>query len=177
MKQESVRKLVYTALCIGLGLVLPTVFHFFGAGAGKVFLPMHIPVLLCGFVAGPAYGLACGVILPLLSAAVTGMPPLFPMGLAMALECGAYGLATGWLYARWRRVYPSLLLAMAAGRVVSGLANALFMGLAGNPYTLSVWMAGAFVTPIPGILIQLVLVPALVYALERSGILAKPRRA
>lgn len=177
MQQQSVKKLVYTALCIGLGLVVPSLFHLAGAGAGKVFLPMHIPVLLCGFIAGPAYGMACGFILPLLSSMITGMPPLFPIALAISLECACYGLVTGVLYARWQRIYPSLILAMAAGRLVSGLANAAFMGLAGNPYSLTIWMTGAFLTPIPGIIIQLVLIPTLVYALERSGVLPKPQRA
>ncbi len=171
MNPTTVRKLVYAALCLCLGLAMPWIFHLFGAVSGQIFLPMHIPVLLCGFVAGPGAGAACGAILPLLSSALTGMPPLFPVAPAMACELAAYGFATGWLHAKWHKIYPSLLLAMAAGRLVSGLAGALFMGMAGNPYTLSIWAAGAFVTPIPGIALQLILVPALVKALEKAGVL------
>lgn len=178
MNSSSVRKLVYTALCVGLGLAMPSVFHIFGAVSGKVFLPMHIPVLLCGFVAGPMGGLACGFILPLLSSVLTGMPVLWPTAPAMALELATYGLLCGLLYhSRGWKLYPSLITAMVAGRAVSGVANAVFMGLAGNPYTLSIFLGGAFVTPIPGIIIQLVLVPALVTALSRAGLVERAKQA
>jgi len=174
MDTKQVKNLVAAGLCVGLGLALPSVFHIFGAVSGQVFLPMHIPALLCGFVAGPAYGLACGFVLPLLSSVLTGMPAIFPAAPAMALELAAYGFFTGFLYRRGLKLYPSLLMAMVLGRVVSGLANAFFMGLAGNPYTLAIFMTGAFVKPIPGIIIQLIVVPLLVKALEKSGILRGP---
>lgn len=169
-QQKQIRSIVITGLCLGLGLVLPSIFHMFGAVSGQVFLPMHIPALLCGFTAGPVCGLICGVVLPLLSSVVTGMPAFYPMAITMACELAAYGFFSGLLYRRLGRVYLSLIPAMLAGRAVSGLANWALLGMGGGGYTLSVFLAGAFVKPIPGIIIQLVLVPVLVKALEKSGL-------
>ncbi|MBE5781596.1 MAG: ECF transporter S component [Clostridiales bacterium] len=169
MKLTSVRKLVMTALFIALGLVLPSFFHMFGTGAA--FLPMHIPVLLCGFLCGPLYGLACGMILPLVSSVLTGMPVLFPTGTAMVFELGTYGLMTGLLYKKLAcvkgGVYISLVAAMLLGRAVSGIANSIFMGMAGKAYGMTAFLTGAFVTALPGILIQLVLIPPMVLLLRK----------
>lgn len=167
MEVKPVVRLTTAALCIALGILLPIVFH--GIGAGPVFLPMHIPVLLCGFLCGWQYGAICGAIVPLLSSLLTGMPVIFPVGTAMVFELCAYGLLTGLFYRNFKwNVYVSLIVAMLGGRVVSGAANAIFMGVAGKPYGFSVFIGSAFATAWPGILIQIIAVPLLIMILEKA---------
>lgn len=173
MNRSNLKSLTLAAFFVALGLVLPTLFHTIGAGT--VFLPMHIPVLLCGFVCGWQYGALCGLVTPLLSSLLTGMPPIWPTAPAMMLELCAYGLLTGLLYRALRQnVYLALLGAMIGGRMVSGLANALFLGLAGKPYGLHAFLTASFVTALPGIVLQLVLVPLVVLGLQRAGLVKRP---
>ncbi len=169
--RNTVKNLSAAAVCVAIGILLPMVFHFFG-GTGPVFAPMHIPVLICGLVCGYRYGGLCGLIVPLLSSLLTGMPVLYPTGLAMMLELCAYGVIGGLLYPRFH-VYPSLIIAMLGGRLVSGAANAVLLGIAGKPYGLTTFLTASFVTALPGILIQIILIPALILVLERSGFLSK----
>lgn len=173
MNHSAVQKLTLSALFVALGLVLPTAFH--AIGAGTVFLPMHIPVLLCGFVCGWQYGLGVGLIVPLLSSLTTGMPPFPMVALPMMFELATYGALTG-IFHKKANVYVSLLGAMLAGRAVSGIASALLLGFIGKPYGLTVFLTGAFVTALPGIVLQLIVIPLLVLALERTGLLADPRK-
>lgn len=166
------KKLVLTALFIALGLLFPQLFHLFGAG--PVFLPMHIPILICGFVCGAPYGAFCGLVVPLLSSVLTGMPVFYPTALAMALELCTYGLMTGLLYLRLRwNVYPALLVSMLCGRAVSGIANAVLLGVAGKPYGWQTFLTASFVTGLPGIAIQIVLVPLLVALLVRFKVIQR----
>lgn len=138
MKQSHTKNLVLTAFCIALCIVLPMAFHAIGAGA--TFLPMHIPVLLCGLLCGWPFGAACGLIGPLLSSLLTGMPPAFPTLPAMMLELCAYGVLTGLFYRKLRgNLYLSLIGAMLGGRAVSGIANAVLLGIAGKPYGFTVF--------------------------------------
>lgn len=169
---SKTRKLVFTALFIAMGIVLPIAFHLFPNG-GRTFLPMHIPVLLCGLVAGPLSGLACGILTPLLSSAMTGMPPAAVLP-GMTVELACYGMLSGLfmkslpIQSRTGRIYASLILAMLIGRAIAGLFQA-FIFQAGS-YTLSLWLSGYFLTGLPGILLQLVLVPLIVRALEKSSL-------
>lgn len=168
------RKLVYSALCLALALVLP-----FLTGQipeiGSMLCPMHLPALLCGFLCGWPWGLAVGVIAPLLRSLIFSMPPMFPVAVAMAFEMGAYGATAGWLYrmlprTKWR-VYPALLTAMVSGRLVWGGVQFLLAGLQNTTFTLELFLAGAVVGAVPGIILQLILIPALVLALDRAGLL------
>lgn len=171
--KNSLKNLILTALFIAVGIVLPMAFHLFG-GAGQVFLPMHIPVLLCGFVCGWKYGLICGIITPFLSSIMTGMPPLFPTGTAMIFELATYGLLCGLLYKKLHlNVYVSLIVAMLGGRVISGIANAIFLGVAGKQYGFAMFLTSAFVKSVPGIIIQLVFIPLIIIALQKTGQLEK----
>lgn len=163
---NQVKRLTLSAFFLALGLVLPFAFHSFGPQAGAVFLPMHIPVLLCGFVCGPAYGALIGILTPLLSSAMTGMPPLMPTGIAMCLELMTYGFLSG-LIIKKLPLYPSLMITMLAGRVISGLANLILLSMAGKAYTIHIFLTAAFVTAIPGILLQLVIVPLLVSVVKK----------
>ena len=172
-KMSAVKKSIITAVCIALCVVLPQAFHAV-PNAGAIYLPMHIPVLLCGLLCGWSYGLLCGLAGPALSALLTGMPPAAVLP-GMLVECGVYGLAAGLLMqlVRTKHLYADLYISLAAamllGRVVSGIAKALIFS-AGS-YSMASWVAGSFVTALPGIVIQLALLPSIVYALMRARLI------
>ncbi len=169
----QVRKLTYAALYLAIALALPFITGQIPE-IGEMLCPMHIPALLCGFLCGWPWGLAVGLIAPPLRGVLFGMPPLFPTGVAMAFELAVYGGMAGWLYGVLPRrkwiVYAALLLAMIAGRLVWGLAHVILAGLTGSEFTAAVFLAGAVTTAIPGIILQIVLIPALVIAMERAGL-------
>jgi LytS/YehU family sensor histidine kinase len=137
--------------------------------------PMHIPVLLCGFLSGPYYALIVGLIAPALRSLMFGMPPMYPTAIAMCFELAAYGAVTGFLYRALPKkpvfVYVSLVSAMIAGRVVWGLAMALSLGFTDQPFTWAAFVSGAAVNAVPGIIIHIALIPAIVLALRKSKIL------
>ena len=177
MKQTTIKKhiqrLVLAAMFLALGIVLP-----FLTGqipqVGSMLLPMHLPVLLCGLICGWQYGGAVGLVLPLLRYVMLGMPPIFPTGIAMTIELAAYGAIAGFLYNRskWQCVfalYRSLLIAMAGGRIIWGVVRVLLTGVAGEAFTWQMFMTGAFLNAIPGIVLQLVFIPVLMVALDRTG--------
>ena len=172
-EMSAVKKSIITAVCIALCVVLPQAFHAV-PNAGAIYLPMHIPVLLCGLICGWSYGLLCGLAGPALSALLTGMPPAAVLP-GMLVECGVYGLAAGLLMqlVRTKHLYADLYISLAAamllGRVVSGIAKALIFS-AGS-YSMVSWVAGSFVTALPGIVIQLALLPSIVYALMRARLI------
>lgn len=161
------RMITMGALFIAAGLLLPITFH--AAGLGRAFLPMHIPVLLAGFFTGPAVGALVGAVTPLLSSVFTGMPPVMPpTAQVMFFELAAYGAVTGFLYRRLGLgVYPSLVIAMLAGRMVHGIAAYLMFPLFGLSIPLLYPLTAGLVTGLPGIAVQLVLIPAVVYLLSR----------
>ncbi|HHU49605.1 MAG: ECF transporter S component [Caldicoprobacterales bacterium] len=171
MKKSTTLQLVLAALFTALGILLPAVFHPFGL-AGSVFLPMHIPVLLCGFIVGSTYGALTGFIIPFLSNAFTSMPHLYPTAISMALELAAYGFFAGFLSKRLN-VFVSLVGAMLAGRIVMGFANFVLLGLSGDSYIFSTFITAAFVTALPGIIIQLILIPVLLYALKKTDVMKR----
>ena len=172
MKMSHIKRLTVTALCIALCVVVPMAFHVI-PNAGQVMLPMHIPVLLCGLICGWQYGLLCGVLGPLVSSLVTAMPTAAVLP-GMMVECGMYGCVGGLLMERIRTgslyadLYISLPIAMLAGRVISGIVKALILtpGL-----SFSAWATASFVTALPGISIQLILIPTLIVALTRAGLI------
>ncbi len=171
---KQLKTMTLSAMFLALGLVLP---FFTGQipQIGSMLLPMHIPVFLCGLICGWQYGAAVGFIVPLLRSVLFGMPPLFPTALSMAFELMTYGLVVGLLYSisRWqciRALYRCLLLAMLAGRVVWGVVQAVLLGLSGNALTMQVFMASAFLNAIPGIVVQLILIPVVMVALNRTGL-------
>lgn len=171
---KQLKTMTLSAMFLALGLVLP-----FLTGQipqiGSMLLPMHIPVLLCGLICGWQYGAAVGFIVPLLRSVLFGMPPLFPTAVSMAFELMTYGLVAGLLYSlsRWqciRALYRCLISAMLAGRVVWGVVQAILLGLSGSALTLQIFVASAFLNAIPGIIVQLILIPAVMVALNRTGL-------
>lgn len=172
-RSAQVQNLALAALFMAAGLVLP-----FLTGQipqiGSMLLPMHLPVLLCGLVCGWQYGALVGAVLPLLRYLLFGMPPVFPTGVAMCFELAAYGFLAGWLYAhsRWKCVkalYACLIPAMIGGRLVWGVVEIVLLGLTGSAFTWSAFLAGAVLNAVPGIILQLVFIPAFMVALDRTG--------
>lgn len=138
---------------------------------GNALCPMHIPVLLCGFFCGPWYAMAVGFIAPLLRFLIFGMPPIMPIGIAMCFELLTYGLVSALLYkalpAKRQYIYVSLIGAMLAGRVVWGAARVIMFGLGKSEFGWAAFLSGAFVNAVPGIILQIVLVPVIVMALQK----------
>ena len=171
---KTTKKLTLSAMFLAIGMVLP-----FLTGqipeVGNMMLPMHIPVLLCGLICGWQYGAVLGFVLPLIRYFVFGMPVLFPTGTAMAFELMTYGLVIGLVYSvsRWKCIislYRALIAAMIAGRIVWAAAQMILLGVSGSAFTLKMFLAGAFFNAVPGIIIQLVLIPTVMAALVRTGL-------
>ena len=166
--QQKTQKLVLAGVFIALGLVLPIAFHGVGM-AGNIFLPMHIPVLLCGLICGSSLGGLVGLLVPLLSSLFFGMPPLYPVAVYMACELIIYGVVAGFL-AKKTSVIIALLGAMLAGRVALGLAQMLLLGFGTKGFSWQMFLSGAFVTALPGIIIQLIIIPLLIAGLKRANL-------
>ncbi len=172
---EHIKSITLSAMFLALGLVLP-----FLTGQikeiGNMLLPMHFPVLLCGLICGPAYGGVVGLVMPLLRNLCFGMPPM-PNAVSMAFELMTYGLVIGLLYRLARKknvasLYVSLITAMLAGRVVWGIAQAVILGAKGNGFTIKMFMSGALFNAVPGIILQLILIPAVMIALGKTGLVS-----
>ncbi len=168
-KKNPIFNMVLSALFLAMAYVLP-----FFAGQipqiGAMLCPMHIPVLLCGFVCGWPWGLAVGFMAPLLRSGTLGMPPFFPTAVCMAFELATYGAIAGMLYKRLPKkpvsLYVSLLVAMVTGRLVWGAAMFTCLGLTGGSFGFSAFLAGAVTNAVPGIILQIILVPVIVLVME-----------
>ena len=174
MKNNKILKMVLAALFLAIAYVLP---FFTGQipEVGAMLCPMHIPVLLCGFICGWNWGLLVGLIAPLLRSVALGMPPMFPTAICMAFELATYGAIAGIMHKKlsdkkWY-TYISLIVAMIAGRLVWGGAMYICMGIKGGAFTLATFFAGAITNAIPGIIVQLVLIPIIVIMLEKAKVL------
>lgn len=173
-RHDQLLKMILSALFLALAYVLP-----FLTGQvpeiGSMLCPLHIPVLLCGFICGWPWGLAIGFIAPLFRSLTLGMPPLFPTALCMAFELAAYGAVAGIMHKilpqKKPYIYCSLIVAMIVGRLVWGVAMFLCLGLSGGTFTFAAFMAGAFTNAIPGIIVQLVLIPILIMLLDNPRVL------
>ena len=165
------RKLTYSALYLAIALVLPFITGQIPE-IGAMLSPMHIPVLLCGFVCGWQWGMAVGLIAPLLRSALFGMPSLYPTAIAMTFELAAYGALSGIFYKLLPRktwsVYASLILAMIGGRLIWGAARYVLAGLSGSEFSISIFLAGAVLNAVPGIILHIILIPILVLVLEKA---------
>ena len=169
-EQNEIKKITLSAMFLAVAFVLP---FFTGQipQLGVMLCPMHIPVLLCGFFCGAPWGLVVGVIAPVLRSFVLGMPPMFPEAICMAFELGTYGLVSGALHnilpKKKASIYVSLLSAMVAGRVVWGLVMFACMGFDCSKFGMAAFLSGAIITAIPGIIIQIVLIPVFVIMMEK----------
>ena len=170
---KNTKKMILAALFLALGFVLP-----FLTGqipkVGAMLCPLHIPVLLCGFLLGWPYGLCVGFITPLLRSLTLGMPPLFPTAVAMAFELAAYGAVAGLMHKFLPKkksfIYVSLLSAMLIGRLIWGAVMFILLGISGSAFTFTAFLGGSVLNALPGILIQIILIPILVMVLDNPKI-------
>lgn len=181
MKKQKLINLILAAMFLCIGLILP-----FLTGQiqkiGNMLLPMHIPVLLCGFICGWRYGSVIGFVLPIMRSAIFGMPVMYPNAVAMAFELAAYGFISGFLFgkARWqcvRSLYRCLVVSMIGGRLVWGVVQTILLGFENSSFTFQAFIAGAFFNSIPGIILQLIIIPAIMLALDKTHLvpLKKPK--
>lgn len=174
MRRLQVKKMVLSAFMLALCLVLP-----FLTGqipqVGKMLLPMHIPVLLCGFICGWPWALAVGFVAPILRSVLFTMPMMFPDAVSMAFELCIYGFVTGLLYEKLPKTKGSailtLLAAMVCGRIVWGVVRLTLTALSATEFSWALFVAGAFTTAVPGIVLQLVLIPLIVLVCEKKKLL------
>ena len=169
-KRNDIKKLTLSAMFLALAFVMP-----FLTGQipqiGSMLCPMHIPVLLCGFFCGAPWGLVVGFVAPILRSFTLGMPPMFPTAFCMAFELATYGFIAGWLHNKLSNkkvnVYVSLLGAMVIGRLVWGVIMFCCMGFDTSKFGLNAFLAGAVLNAVPGIIVQIVLIPVLVITLGK----------
>ncbi len=171
--EKTVYKLVLSAMFAAIGIVLP---FFTGQikEIGNLLLPMHLPVFLCGLICGWQYGMSVGLALPLLRSLLFGMPHLYPNAVAMSAELMIYGLTVGMVYHLFKRqnifaVYVSMISAMLFGRSVWGIVEVILLGIIGDAFTWQMFVSGAFIKSLPGIILQLILVPAIMSVLNVTG--------
>ena len=172
MINQRLKNLVLTAMFLAIGLVLP---FFTGQikEIGNMLLPMHLPVFLCAYICSWKHGMALGFIMPLMRSMIFHMPKLYPNAVAMAFELATYGLVAGYLYYKskykcTKALYKSMVIAMLVGRVVWGVTEVIILGIGGSVFTFSAFISGAFANSVPGIVVQLILIPAIMVALGRA---------
>ena len=166
LRRKDIKKMVLAAMFLALGMVLP-----FLTGQikeiGDSLLPMHFAVMLCGFICGGKYGLAVGLILPFFRSVTIGMPPIYPNAVWMAAELATYGFVTGFLYSSFLKkhiwwTYCCLIISMLSGRIVWGIVKAFLLGMSGKTFTFQAFITGGIIDAVPGIILQLVLIPVVV---------------
>lgn len=164
---SKTREIILAGLFVAMGIVLPSLFHLTGI-SGKVFLPMHIPALVAGFFISPPIAFLIGFITPYLNSLVTGMPPLFPMAVIMSFEIGLYSLSAS-IYSKKTKLNTilSLILAMITGRIGGGLIAYILSTFFGVKIKALMFIKGSILTGLPGIIIQLILIPIIVIALSK----------
>lgn len=170
-KIVDVKKIVFSGACLALCLILPFITGQIPE-IGNMLSPMHIPVLLCGFICGGPYGAIVGFIAPLLRSFLFSKPVMFPGAVNMAFELLAYGLSSGILYRLLPRkkihIYTSLILSMLIGRIVWGIAAFFTFSMAGMKLTWNIFVTQEFVNAVPGIIIHILLIPVLVMAIHKG---------
>ena len=172
--RNNTRDLILAALCLALAMLLP-----FLTGQiqtlGNMLCPMHIPVLLCAYICGYRWAAAVGFISPLLRYAIFGMPPIMPAGVSMVFELLTYGLVAGLLYEKLKKntlnIYVSLIISMISGRVVWGIARLIISGVTGTEFTWQLFIGGAVLQAVPGIILHILLIPIIVMALRRAKLI------
>lgn len=165
-KKITTKELVLSGLLLATGIILPTIFHMFGM-TGPIALPMHIPVLIGGLLLSPQLALMLGIVTPVICGLLTGMPVMFPMAVIMSFELGTYGIVASLATRKMKlSAVPSLIISMIAGRIAAGLAVVALVQLFGVKMNPILYIKGAIITGLPGIIIQLIFIPSLIYAIK-----------
>ena len=166
-KKITTKELVLSGLLLASGIILPMIFHMFGM-TGPIALPMHIPVLIGGFLLSPHMALALGIITPVISGLLTGMPVMFPMAVIMAAELGIYGLTASLATRKFKLpLIASLIASMITGRIAAGLTVAVLVQMFGVKMNPIMFVQGAVITGLPGIIIQFIFIPSSIYAINK----------
>lgn len=172
--KKTVKNLTLSAMFLALCMILPVI----TGGVpriGNAISPMHIPVLICGFVCGWQYGAAVGFIAPLMRSLLFSMPPMYPIAVSMAFELAAYGLLCGLLYKAFPKknvyIYPALIISMLGGRAVWGITRFIMAGLGGSEFNMAMFVAGAFTQAVPAIICHILLVPPVVMAFKKTKLM------
>lgn len=176
MKNKELKKIILASIFIAFGIILP-----FLTGnnqeLGNMLSLMHIPVLLAGVLLGFKYGLIVGLITPILRSLIIGMPPMLPIALSMMFELAGYGFFIGLFYMLLPKkeinIQISLILAMLLGRVFWGIAAFIFYPMAGWNFSFKMFLNAGFVTSLPGIVLQLILIPILLVHLKNAGVIER----
>lgn len=170
-KKITLSEYVLAGIFLAIAMVLP-IFTAQIPQIGKALCPMHIPVLLAGYFCGPWLGMAVGFIAPLLRSFIFAAPVLMPNAVGMCFELATYGFIAGYLYRYLPKtkfnLYFSLICAMVIGRVVWGVSRVVLLRLGDYAFSWSAFIAGALLDCIPGIIVQIILVPLLVMALKNN---------
>ena len=175
MKNKNLKKLIFSAIFLALGFILPM---FIGQipTIGKMLLPMHIPVFLCAMICDYKYGAIIGFILPILRSLLFSVPVMYPTAIAVAFEMSVYGLITGLIFGLCKKktlisIYSSMLPAMLFGRIVRCVAEIILLNLKGNHFVWKTFASATIISSIPGIILQLVLIPAVVLTLKKAKVI------
>lgn len=165
--RNSTTNIVISGLLLAIGVIVPSIFHFSGI-PGTIFLPMHLPVLIGGFLLPPGYAILLGMLTPILNNLLTGMPPLFPIMIIMIFELGAYGFITSILNRKFKlNILISLIISMTFGRVVAGGVVYALVVLFSQKMNPILFIKTAVLTGFPGIVIQIILIPVLIHAINK----------
>jgi thiamine transporter ThiT len=175
MKNKNLKKLIFSAIFLALGFILPM---FIGQipTIGKMLLPMHIPVFLCAMICDYKYGAIIGFILPILRSLLFSVPVMYPTAIAVAFEMSVYGLITGLIFGVCKKknlisIYSSMLPAMLLGRIVRCVAEIILLNLKGNNFVWQTFASTTILSSLPGIILQLVLIPAVVLTLKKAKVI------
>ena len=171
VKISDIKKTMISALFLSLGIVLPFITGQIKE-IGDTLLPMHIPVMLCGLICGCKYGFLVGLVLPFLRSITVGMPPIFPNAVWMSVELFTYGFVVGFLYFSYNKkqiwwLYCCVIISMICGRIAWGVTKTILLGVSGKIFTFKAFIAGGFIDSLPGIVLQLVLIPPIVKLKEK----------
>lgn len=173
MKKKHYLNLTTAGVFLSLALLLPSLTMQLDT-LGNMLLPMHLPILLCGLICGKRYGAIAGMAAPILRSFIFGMPNLYPRALAMAVELAAYGFISGWIYSKFKQknvgaVYAALGVALPAGRILWAVVQILLLGFDFKTFTFSYFLAETILNAIPGILLQLTLIPSIMMLIQKRN--------
>lgn len=169
MKNSKIKKMVLSAMFLALGVVLPLLTSQIKE-IGDTLLPMHLVIMLCGLICGAKWGLVTGFISPFLRSVIFSMPPMYPNAVWMAFELATYGFVIGIMWKKFKNVYLALVVSMISGRIVWAVVKTILMGLKGSAFTFEMFLMGGFIDALPGIILQLVLIPFIMWLVRRKEI-------
>lgn len=169
----NIKNMTLSAMFLALALVLP---FFTGQipEIGSMLCPMHIPVILTGFICSGPWGFIVGFTAPILRSLIFASPSMFPKAVAMAFELSSYGLFSSLLSHRLPKkissIYASLIISMILGRLVWGVAMYVLTSFSGGSFGLAAFISSAVINALPGIAVQLIVIPVIIIMMQKKHI-------